>query len=113
MFERSMVSSLVKEMELICGENNAEKVLEVTISLGSLSGVEEDNLKYWFQNMTKGTFAEDCKVTIERENAQIYCKACDCHGPPPYPLLMCMNCKSYDVEILSGDMVNIENMALI
>lgn len=113
MFERSMVTSLVKEMEYILGQNDAEKVLEVTISLGSLSGIEEDNLRYYFSSMTKGTFAEGCKVTIEKESAQVYCKLCDCHGHPPYPLLMCMNCKSMDVEILKGDTVNIEDMALI
>ncbi len=113
MFEQSMVSTLVKEMEYILGQNNAEKVLEVTINLGVLSGMETDTLKYWFHNMTEGTFAEGCKVTIEREATEVYCSRCDCHGHPPYPLLLCTNCKNQNVEILRGDAITIEDMALI
>lgn len=113
MFEQSMVSTLVKEMEFICGENNAEKALEVTVSLGALSGIEADTLKFHFQNMTRGTSLEGCKMTIKRENIEVYCGKCDHHSAPPYPLLHCNQCGSTNVELRNGDQLQIEDMALI
>ena len=54
----------------------AARVHQIRLRIGVLSGVVPDALRFAFEALTPGTFAEGAALTIEEVPARFWCAAC-------------------------------------
>ncbi|HVP06153.1 MAG TPA: hydrogenase maturation nickel metallochaperone HypA [Dehalococcoidia bacterium] len=64
MHELSIVKDVVRKAEAIAREQNANRVVEVTLQQGSLSGLSPEVLRGHFAEAARGTVAEGARVEV-------------------------------------------------
>lgn len=103
MHEVSLVSALVDQMEETAVARNFQRVLEIRLAIGQLSGVDPECLAFCFPEVTRATVLEGARLVMEQIAAEIFCRECRqaTHLADP-ALLRCGQCGSHDVEIRSG-----------
>lgn len=84
MHEFSIASSIVEKVVGICAKRAIRKVLEVRLSIGELTLVEEEQLRFCLAAIAKETPMQDAALEIETVNAAVRCPYCSYQGPPKY-----------------------------
>ena len=64
MHEFSLLANLMKKINQIAGDNQAERVTQVHVSLGALSHISADHFREHFVHAAKGTVAENAELEI-------------------------------------------------
>ena len=70
MHEVSLVSALVDRVEEVAWQEGFERVLEIRLQVGALSGVEPSCLEFCFPEVTRNTVLMDSKLTIENSQGK-------------------------------------------
>ncbi len=65
MHEFSLMADLMKKIEKIAKEQDAEKVIKVNVKLGALSHISAEHFKEHFIHVSKGTKSENAVLEIE------------------------------------------------
>lgn len=102
MHEFSIASSIVESVLDFCEKQSVKQVLEVRLSIGELTHVEAEQLRFCFESITKDTPMENATLAIETIAATVRCPHCFYEGPPKYwdgalsavlvPTLQCPKC---------------------
>jgi hydrogenase nickel incorporation protein HypA/HybF len=89
----------------------AKKVVEVDIAIGSLTFLNPEQIRFWYEMLTKDTTMEGSKLVIEESLGTVRCPKCGYEGNFKYiddpafhlslPTLQCPKCDGL-VEIISG-----------
>jgi len=111
MHEMSIMASLFSILQEKAEEQNAKRILSITIRVGALSGVEPDLLSFAFEAFAQGTNAEGAKFIVNKAEMIGRCRSC---GNDKFEfsrfILTCPRCESLDVEVLGGDELLVERM---
>lgn len=102
MHELSLAMSLVDEVEEILRKEGAAKVLSVSVSIGTLSGVEREPFEFCFPLAIENTALAGATLEITEVAAEIKCRECDTFTEPEVPFFICGKCGSSQVEIIKG-----------
>ena len=102
MHELSLATQLVSQVESILRREGARRVVTVSVSIGELSGVERESFEFCFPLAARKTPVEGARLDVLEEPASVRCRGCGRTTRPDVPLILCMECGSGDVEILSG-----------
>lgn len=65
MHEASLMKELMRKIEGIAREQNAARVLEISVRLGALSHMSASHFREHFAVASRGTVAEDARLRIE------------------------------------------------
>lgn len=65
MHEFSLMNSLMNQIMLTAAQNNAQRVVSLKIKLGALSQMSPDHFREHFDEVAKGTLAENAKLIFE------------------------------------------------
>ena len=65
MHEFSLIKDLIHKITTIAHEQQASKVLSVTIKLGALSHISPDHFREHFVHASRGTISEGSQLNIE------------------------------------------------
>lgn len=112
MHELSIAMGMIDELTRIARQNNARKVITVKLKIGKMSGIVIDSLRFAFDaakleypllNSTE-IFIEEVPLIYECNNCKNNFKTDDIYFPS------CADCKSYNLKILSGEELHIENL---
>ena len=77
MHEMSLVQGLFQQLYSIARENNAAKVLRLTMSIGPLSGVVVDSFQFGFDILSKeDDLVRDAKLEIVIPPVSYRCSSC-------------------------------------
>ena len=77
MHEMSLVQGLLQQLHSIARENNATKVLRLTMSIGPLSGVVIDSFQFGFDILSKeDDLFRDARLEIEIPAVTYRCSSC-------------------------------------
>lgn len=111
MHELSIVTSIIKTSEKEIKEKE-EKVLEIFLEIGKLSGIEIASLNFVWELATKGTVLQDSKVTITQPEGKAKCLDCDYvyHLEKIYD--SCTKCNSPFKNIISGKEFKINKLII-
>lgn len=103
----ALVKSVLKEAE----ERKAKKVIEVDVDVGQLTFLNPEQVRFWFQILTKDTILEGSRLVIEEREGVVRCGQCGYEGGFKYaddsafhlrvPTLQCPRCDA-QVEIVDG-----------
>ncbi len=110
MHEVSIAGAIIDAVIDAAGKNNAKKVSEVFIEIGELTALNEEQLRFIFETISKGTVAEGARFDIKAIKPAIICRKCSYNGAVGLfeeihfflPIIRCPECGDPDVEITAG-----------
>ena len=112
MHELSVASAVVEKVLEFVSAHSVKKVLAVRLTIGELSHIEADQLRFCYGAITEQTPIQDSALEIETVEAVVQCERCPYRGRPKYwddalsvgpiPTMQCPNCGAA-VEIVEGN----------
>lgn len=112
MHEGAITSQIVENVLREAEKRKAKSVLEVRLEIGKLMFLNPEQVRFWYQMLTKNTILEGSKLTIEEKEGVVKCPKCGYQGDfkyinddpafhVPTPTLNCPKCDG-TVEIVGG-----------
>lgn len=103
-------------------DKNAGRVESVKIKIGSLTLLNDEQVRFWFNELSKDTLADNCRISIENIEALIKCTKCGYEGSPEikddganhffFPDFKCPECKAAEIEIINGKEFEISDICI-
>lgn len=103
MHELSVCNGLMRQVLEIAREHRAERVEQVVLRIGPLSGVEPHLLADAFPFSSAGTKAEGAELVIEMEKVHVRCLSCGAETETTPNHLVCGTCGDHRTQLVSGD----------
>lgn len=109
--EGSITTQIVKSVLKEANQRKAKKVVEVDLVIGSLTFLNPEQVRFWYEILTKDTIIEGSKLVIEEGEGTVQCHECGYEGGLKYvddsilhlpmPTLQCPKCDG-SVDIVNG-----------
>lgn len=104
----TLVDAIIKELQ----KYKVTKVNSVTVKIGDLTNLGEEQMSFAYEIVTRGTILEGSEFIVEHEPIELKCKSCGFTGPakvltdPDFdshsiPVLACPECGGA-VDIIKG-----------
>ncbi|EOT24343.1 hydrogenase nickel insertion protein HypA [Eubacterium sp. 14-2] len=104
MHELGIVFHIVKTVERVAEENQADKITKVTLQIGEVSTVIPYYLKdCWKWKCSKSERMDGCELVIETIPAITYCEACEETYPTVEHGKICPYCGSEHTYLIQGN----------
>lgn len=113
MHEVAIMTETVAIASASAEQQNASKILAMTMRIGKMSGVVPDALTFAFEAVTRGTIAEQAVLNIEMIPVTCLCLECDRPFTPPDLFYECPLCGNLSQQILSGKEVELKSLEVI
>ncbi len=107
MHELSIAESIVKTVIKEANKRNATKIYGIGLKIGALTDIVNDALEFGFQAIIPGTILENAKLNIENVPLVCLCKNCQKKHEVDRFLFICPDCGGRDLEIKSGNELDI------
>lgn len=101
MHELSICEGLLTMIEEEARKNSFGKVKKVVLSIGALSGVEVESLRFCFDIVTKNSMAEGAELEILEDRVQAFCDVCEREWEITQRFETCPSCAGF-LRILRG-----------
>ncbi|WP_018950896.1 MULTISPECIES: hydrogenase maturation nickel metallochaperone HypA [unclassified Thioalkalivibrio] len=75
MHEFSLMADLMRKIEQVAVDNNAERVTRVRVWLGALSHITPEHFREHFEDGTRGTVAEGAELEVETSDDETHPEA--------------------------------------
>jgi hydrogenase nickel incorporation protein HypA/HybF len=111
MHELSMMCALVEQVEDLAVKESFDRVYEIRVSVGALSGVEPSSLEFCFTEATQGSVLSGARLILQSVGVELSCLSCgELSNPSDPAALICTNCQSPNVKIYKGREFKVEEM---
>lgn len=110
MHELAMVRSIYNVIEEKIKEYGVNRVKQVKLIVGELTGVEDMVMKSCFEIYVQATPAEGAKLVIERVPVKVRCRICGNEYETNIPFSECAVCGEKSFQIISGKELYIESL---
>ena len=121
MHEGSITTRIVESVLQEAKKRDAKKVIEVHLVIGKLTFLNPEQVRFWYEVLTKDTIMESSKLKIEESEGIVKCPKCAYEGDfryvddpalhIPTPTLTCPKCGGI-VEIVGGKDCLIKNVKM-
>ena len=112
MHEISITSALLRQVEQIAAEHNADTVLAIALAIGPLCGIEATLIGRAFAVARNGTIAENASLEIETTAVTVWCGVCARETEVSPTSLRCGGCGDWQVELRSGSELLLKHVEL-
>jgi hydrogenase nickel incorporation protein HypA/HybF len=103
MHELSIVEALIDQVKQELDRVGQQgRVLRLDLSIGRLSGVNADSVRFAFGLLAPGTILEDAEIAIEEPKAVCQCLACNARTEIDDLVIECPECAAADIAIEGG-----------
>ena len=93
MHELSIVEALIDQVRTELDRAGQQgRVLRLELSIGRLSGVNPDSVRFAFGLLAAGTVLEDAEIVIQEPKAVCHCHACDARTEIDDLVIQCPRC---------------------
>ena len=103
MHEFSICQSMLKQIQTVAVQHNAQHVSRVCVQIGPLSGVEPHLLVQAFSLVSADTIAEGAQLVVENSAVRIECRSCGKQSNARVNHLVCGQCGDWHTRLVSGD----------
>jgi hydrogenase nickel incorporation protein HypA/HybF len=120
--EGSITTQIVENVLQEAKRRAAKKISEVLLIIGELTFLNPEQVRFWYEILTKDTIAEGSKLTIAESKGIVKCPQCGYEGDFKYiddpvfhtmtPTLNCPKCGDV-VEIVGGKDCIIKNIKML
>ena len=112
MHELSLVYGICDVINQKVIEYGANRVVQVRIVAGELAGIEDLTMKSCFEMLALGSPAEGAEMIIERLPIKVRCRKCGNVYETVIPFSKCSDCGNESIEIISGNELYIDSIAV-
>lgn len=122
MHEFSIAKQIVRHLEKVEKQYNTCKIVAFEIELGELTFASKEQIKFWLQELLKGTKIGKAKINISNVKPIVKCDKCGYKGaikltPDPIyhfvlPDLRCKKCNSTALNLIKGRECNLRNVQI-
>lgn len=102
MHEYGVTKSLVELCNKEAEKNDIKKVVKVYLKVGKFTGFSPDSIQFYFEHLKVDTKCSTAEIVFEEIPIQIKCNGCSKQHVIDEPILLCPNCGSDEIELLSG-----------
>lgn len=110
MHEMAMAESILGIVEDAARAQGFNRVKEVRLEIGALSGVEPEALAFCLDVVLRGSVAEGARIEMERLPGQGLCLACGDALPVLARYAACPHCGSYQVQATGGTEMRVKDL---
>ena len=96
---RNILDKIIEEAD----KHGGGRVKSVSLSIGTLTHIMDDALRFAFQALAEGTCAEASALEIEHQPADLTCRDCRWSGKSDGNKLRCGACGGTNVDTSGGD----------
>ena len=108
----SIALSIIELVEEEAKKAHAEKIREVELDIGTLSGVEIESLSFAMELAVKDTVMESCKVNINQVAALSECHECGLVFETGSSKTPCPECNGLNASIISGKELKVKSILI-
>jgi hydrogenase nickel incorporation protein HypA/HybF len=101
--ELAICQSIISQVETLAQQHQAKQVVEITLKIGLLAGVEGELLKQAFPLAAAGGCAENAELKIESIPVKVKCSQCHAESEVVPNRLLCQSCGDWRTKVISGD----------
>jgi hydrogenase nickel incorporation protein HypA/HybF len=105
-----MVRSIYNVISDKIKEYGVNRVNQVKLVVGQLTGVEDETMKACFEMYVQGTPVEGAKLVIERVPIKVRCRICGNEYETKIPFSECAACGNKSMTIISGKELYIDSL---
>jgi len=111
MHEMSIALNIVEILREEVAKENGRPLRKVTLSVGELSGIEPDSLRFFLDTAFEDEHWREVSLDIQKAPLAAHCKTCGADFQPEETDFRC-SCGSGDVELTGGQALHIESIVL-
>lgn len=112
MHELSVCQSMLRQVDTIALRHHAQRVTQITLHIGLLSGVEPQLLLQAFPIASAGSVAQDARLVIETLPIRVHCQHCHQDSEATLNRLTCRHCGGQQTQLISGNELLLANVEL-
>lgn len=112
MHEYHIVEGVVKQILEKAKASSAKKITSVTLILGELSGLQEESIRVYFDNLAKENLLEGAKLVIKSAKSKLRCQDCGAIFEHEKSNFSCPKCRGLGVLTNSGKEFYIDNIEI-
>ena len=112
MHEYHIVEGVGKQILEKAKTSNAKKITSVTLVLGEFSGLQEESIRIYFDNLAKENILEGAKLIIKPAKSKLRCEDCGAIFEHEKSNFNCPKCSGLGVLINSGKEFYIDNIEI-
>ncbi|MBP3191756.1 hydrogenase maturation nickel metallochaperone HypA [Natronogracilivirga saccharolytica] len=113
MHELSIAINIVDIATLEVRKAGAERVTDLQIDVGALSGVVVDALEFALQEAVRNSVAEQARISIREIPARGSCRTCGREYPVSDYIDLCPECPSASLEIIQGKELRVASLSVV
>jgi hydrogenase nickel incorporation protein HypA/HybF len=102
MHELSLMESTLEIALENARRQGAQKIHQLNLRVGAMSGVVPEALEFAFDACTQDTIAEGANLKIELVPALCYCENCQYEFSPPDLIYACPDCGQISSKLIQG-----------
>jgi len=88
----------------------AKKVLKINVVAGELSGYVDECMQFYYEQLSKGTIAEEARLSFKRIPTQGRCRECNKEFVIADMNWICPDCNSSNVQLVKGMELFVESI---
>jgi hydrogenase nickel incorporation protein HypA/HybF len=106
----SLCESILQIVEDEAQRQGFERVIRVRLEIGRLSGVELEAMRFGFDAVTRGSLAEGATLEIIEMPGRAWCLPCGREVEVQQRFDACPLCGSYQLQVVSGEQMQIKDL---
>lgn len=110
MHEMSIAINIIDIAEETALKNGAQKINEIVLDVGTLSGIETESLLFCYDSACKNTMAEGSHLKLNIIPALAVCDSCGYEFEADSPAPVCPKCDNYVLMVSGGRELKIKSI---
>ncbi|MDH4211721.1 MAG: hydrogenase maturation nickel metallochaperone HypA [candidate division WOR-3 bacterium] len=102
MHEFGVTKSLVDLCNQEAANNGIKKVHRIHLKVGRFTGFSPDSIQFYFEHLKVNTRCSSASIVFEEIPIKISCGKCHKRSVIDEPVLLCPNCGSDKIDLISG-----------
>jgi len=108
--ELDAIQSILEKVLFNARELDAKQLTRIHIAIGEISELNRDSIQIYWNELSKGTPAEQAQLQFRLITAEVQCMACFQKYHPEGGEIHCPYCGSYGAKIISGEEFYLESI---
>ena len=110
MHEVSVVQNILEIAGKKAAECGSGKITSISMKIGEMTCINDENLAFVFDVMKKGTPAAEARMVIERVPVKARCDACQNVFAVPEYSFTCVKCGCPKVTVIEGNEIIVQSL---
>ena len=112
MHERSLVRSLLRQVQALAAEHPTNRVVSIKVRIGEFSGVEPELLHSAYLEMVEHSSVRGAELAIERVSLEAVCDQCSKLFAVENYHFQCPHCGSLRLTIHGGEEMLLDSISM-